>query len=45
MTSTASSIMQWGMVGAIRIETILVILVILNLIGMSIAAYVIMRKK
>jgi hypothetical protein len=33
------------MVGAIRIETILVVLVVLNLIGMSIAAYVIMRKK
>jgi hypothetical protein len=38
--------MHWrGMVGAIRIETILVVLVVLNLIGMSIAAYVIMRKK
>jgi len=33
------------MFGAIRIQTILVILVVLNLIGMSIAAYAIMRKK
>ena len=29
----------------IRIETVLVALVILNLIGLSIAAYVIMRRK
>ena len=34
-----------GMLAAIRIETVLVIMVVLNLIGMSIAAYVVMRKK
>ena len=33
------------MFAALRIETILVIMVILNLIGLSIAAYVIMRRK
>jgi hypothetical protein len=33
------------MLGTIRIETILVVLVILNLIGLSIAAYIIMRRK
>ena len=31
--------------GDIRIETVLVVLVILNLIGLTIAAYVIMRRK
>ncbi len=33
------------MLAAIRIETVLVALVILNLIGMTIAAYIVMRKK
>jgi len=33
------------MLAAIRIETVLVVLVILNLIGMTIAAYLVMRKK
>ncbi len=33
------------MLAAIRLETVLVILVILNLIGLTIAAYVILRKK
>ncbi len=30
---------------AIRVETIIVVLVVLNLVGLSIAAYTIMRKK
>jgi hypothetical protein len=34
-----------GMLAEIRIETVLAILVVLNLIGLSIAAYRIMRKK
>jgi len=33
------------MLGAIRIQTVLVVLVILNLIGLTIAAFVIMRRK
>jgi hypothetical protein len=33
------------MIGAIRIKTVLAVLVILNLIGLTIAAYRIMRKK
>ncbi len=33
------------MFAAIKIETILVVMVILNLVGMTIAAYVILRKK
>jgi hypothetical protein len=33
------------MIAAIRIETILVIMVILNLVGLTIAAFVIMRRK
>jgi hypothetical protein len=33
------------MFAAIRIQTILVAMVILNLIGLTIAAYVIMRRK
>ncbi len=33
------------MFAAIRIETVLAVLVILNLIGLTIAAYVVMRKK
>jgi len=33
------------MLAEIRIETVLAILVVLNLIGLSIAAYRIMRKK
>ena len=31
--------------GAIRIETVLVAMVVLNLIGLSIAAYFVMRRK
>jgi hypothetical protein len=34
-----------GMLAAIRIETVLAVMVVLNLIGLSIAAYVVMRKK
>jgi phage shock protein PspC (stress-responsive transcriptional regulator) len=33
------------MSATIRIETILVVLVVLNLIGLTIAAYVILRRK
>jgi hypothetical protein len=33
------------MLAAIRIETVLVVLVILNLIGLTIAAYMVMRRK
>jgi len=33
------------MIGAIRIQTVLVVIVIINLIGLTIAAYMIMRKK
>jgi Tfp pilus assembly protein PilX len=33
------------LIGAIRIETVLVVLVVLNLIGLSIAAYLVMRRK
>ncbi len=33
------------MLAAIRIETVFIILVILNLIGLTIAAYVVLRKK
>jgi hypothetical protein len=32
-------------IGAIRIQTVLVVIVIINLIGLTIAAFVIMRKK
>jgi hypothetical protein len=32
-------------IGAIRIQTLLVVIVIINLIGLTIAAYLIMRKK
>jgi hypothetical protein len=32
-------------IGAIRIQTVLVVVVIINLIGLTIAAYMIMRKK
>jgi hypothetical protein len=34
-----------SVIGAIRIQTILAILVIVNLIGLTIAAYRILRKK
>jgi hypothetical protein len=34
-----------AVIGAIRIQTILAILVIVNLIGLTIAAYRILRKK
>jgi Tfp pilus assembly protein PilX len=33
------------MIGAIRLQTVLAIMVVLNLIGLTIAAFVIMRKK
>lgn len=33
------------MLAAVRIETILVVMVVLNLIGLTIAAYVILRRK
>jgi hypothetical protein len=33
------------MMAAIRIQTVLAVLVVLNLIGLTIAAYRIMRKK
>jgi Tfp pilus assembly protein PilX len=33
------------LIGAIRIETVLVVMVVLNLIGLSIAAYLVMRRK
>jgi len=33
------------MLAAIRIETVLVVMVVLNLIGLTIAAYVILRRK
>ena len=33
------------LIGAIRIETVLVVLVVLNLVGLSIAAYLVMRRK
>jgi hypothetical protein len=33
------------MLASIRVETVLVTMVVLNLIGLTIAAYVIMRKK
>jgi hypothetical protein len=32
-------------IGAIRIQTVLVVIVIINLIGLTIAAFIIMRKK
>jgi hypothetical protein len=34
-----------NVIGAIRIQTVLVVIVIMNLIGLTIAAYLIMRKK
>jgi hypothetical protein len=33
------------MIGAIRFQTVLAIMVVLNLIGLTIAAYLVMRKK
>ncbi len=33
------------MFGAIRIETVLAVMVVLNLIGLTIAAYIILRRK
>jgi hypothetical protein len=33
------------MLAAIRIQTILVVMVVLNLIGLTVAAFVIMRRK
>ncbi len=35
----------WLPVGLVRIETIFVALVILNLVGLTIAAYFVLRKK
>jgi hypothetical protein len=33
------------MLGIVKIQTVLVIMVLLNLVGLTIAAFVIMRKK
>jgi phage shock protein PspC (stress-responsive transcriptional regulator) len=33
------------MLASVRIETVLVVLVVLNLIGLTIAAYIILRRK
>lgn len=33
------------MLGMVKIETVLVIMVVLNLIGLTIAAFVILRRK
>jgi len=33
------------MVGTVRIETILAVMVVLNLVGLTIAAFVIFRRK
>jgi hypothetical protein len=33
------------MIAAVRIETILVVMVVLNLIGLTIAAFIILRRK
>ena len=30
---------------AVRVETVLAVMVVLNLIGLSIAAYIVMRRK
>jgi len=38
-------IMEMAMLAAIRVQTILVVMVILNLIGLTIAAYVILKRK
>jgi hypothetical protein len=45
--SKASSSLFLGVVviGAIRIQTVLAVIVIINLIGLTIAAFIIMRKK
>ncbi len=42
MANLACILVQFG---AIRVETVIGVLVVLNLIGLSIAAYTIMRKK
>jgi len=34
-----------GMLALIRIETVLAVMVVLNLIGLTIAAYIILRRK
>lgn len=34
-----------ALVAAVRLQTILVVMVILNLIGLTIAAYLVLRKK
>jgi hypothetical protein len=36
---------HWVMIGLVRFETVLVILVVLNLVGLTIAAFVILRRK
>jgi hypothetical protein len=36
---------HWIMMGLVRFETVLVILVVLNLVGLTIAAFVILRRK
>jgi hypothetical protein len=33
------------LIGAIQLETVLIVLVVLNLVGLSIAAYLVMRRK
>lgn len=33
------------MMAAVRVETVLAVMVVLNLIGLSIAAYIVMRRK
>jgi len=37
--------MEMAILAAIRVQTILVVMVILNLIGLTIAAYVILKRK
>ena len=39
------SMPEYSMFAMVRMQTLLVILVVLNLIGLTIAAFVIMRKK
>ena len=34
-----------AMMAAVRVETVLAVMVVLNLIGLSIAAYIVMRRK
>lgn len=34
-----------ALIGAVRIQTVLAVMVVLNLIGLTIAAYLVLRKK